>query len=346
MAPRAGGAPVTQDFWVASGFRLLEATPEGVAPTPAWLARFLEGPELAPPPEAGPREREVFRRLGADPLARVPGAAMAAIEDADARENWAEFLRFRDRVMAFPTLEACYLDLFRRPRVDLAPPFVDALAQAIVRAMLDGTDDPWLCRAGELFFRQQRVSTEGGRVLAADAATLEVFTETGGFGNLGRLLRQQNTAMPEVKMDVLGRENAPLYFLRDALFAFVLDLSPGSEGASALARVLEMWVARMLGVAVSIKPAARVDDERWRWHVGLDVDSTALLNALYRGEAVPPEDHERLALLFELAFLDPAEAAAQGGARPVYLGLACRPDRTLRMKPQNLLVNLPLAASN
>ena len=28
--------------------------------------------------------------------------------------------------------------------------------------------------------------------------------------------------------------------------------------------------------------------------------------------------------------------------RPVYLGLACRPDRTLKVKPQNLLVNLPL----
>jgi len=31
------------------------------------------------------------------------------------------------------------------------------------------------------------------------------------------------------------------------------------------------------------------------------------------------------------------------GGRPVYLGLACRPDRTLRLKPQNLVVNLPLA---
>ena len=28
--------------------------------------------------------------------------------------------------------------------------------------------------------------------------------------------------------------------------------------------------------------------------------------------------------------------------RPVYLGLACRPDRTLKVKPQNLLANLPL----
>ena len=31
--------------------------------------------------------------------------------------------------------------------------------------------------------------------------------------------------------------------------------------------------------------------------------------------------------------------------RPVYLGLGCRPDRTLKVKPQNLLLNLPLRPS-
>ena len=336
---------MAQDFWEASGFRLLAQSPQGLEATAAWLARFLERPELAPPDEAGPRERELHRRVADDPLAPVPAAALAAVEDADARENWAEYLRFRERVRAFPTLEACYRDLFARPAVDLAPVFVDALAEAIVRAALEGTEDPWLARAGEMFFRRQRVSTEGGRVLAADAATLEVFTETGGFGNVGRLLRQQQTAMPAVKMDVLGRENAPIYFMRDALFAFVLDLSPGGEGARALATVMERWVARLAGVRVTIEPLPRVDDDRWRWHVGLDVDSTAILNALYRGEPVTEAERERLALLFRLEFADPADAAAQMAGRPVYLGLACRPDRTLKLKPQNLIVNLPLAAA-
>jgi hypothetical protein len=193
-----------------------------------------------------------------------------------------------------------------------------------------------------MLFRRQRVSAEGGQVLSADARTLEVFAETGGFGNVGRLLRQQQTALPEVKMDVLNAENAPLYFLRDELFGFVLDITPGREGARALARVLERWVARLAGVRVTIEPAERVDDERWRWHIGLDVDATAILNALYRGETVEPGDLERLLLLFRLGFQDPREAAEALGGRPVYLGLACRPDRTLRLKPQNLATNLPL----
>ena len=337
---------MAQDFWASSGFRLLGHRPEGLVAGDAWLARLLDRDELAPPPDAGARERSLHRFLASDPRAAVAAATIAAIEDADARENWSEFLRFRDRVLAFPTLEACYLDLFSRPAVDLAPPFVDTLAQAIVRGALDGTEDPWLCRAGEMLFRRQRVSSEGGQLLCADAATLEVFSETGGFGSVGRLLRQQQTAIPEVKMDVLNHENAPLYFMRDELYGFVLDLTPGREGAAALARVLERWVGRMAGVRVSIEPVERVDDERWRWHIGLDVDSTAILNALYRGEVVAEADLGRLMLLFRMEFADPAEAFAEMAGRPVYLGLACRPDRALKLKPQNLVMNLPLAASN
>lgn len=334
---------MAQDFWASAGFTDLRPTPEGLAPAPGWFARFLERPELAPPPEAGPREREIHARLLRDPLAAAARDA-ERVEDPDARENWREFLRFRDRVREHGTIEACYRDLFARPQVDLAPPFVDAMARAIVRGMLEGCTDPWMLRAGEMFFRRQRISAEGGRVLAADAATIEVYAETGGFGSVGKLLRQQATPVAAVKMDVLNAENAPLYFMRDELFGFVLDITPGGDGAAALARVLERWVARVAGARATIHAVPRVEDERWRWHLGLDVDSSAILDALYRGETVPAADLERLLLLFRLE-LAPDESVAPGmEGRPVYIGLGCRPDRSLRMKPQNLLVNLPLAA--
>lgn len=337
---------MAQDFWASSGFGLLGRVQGGLRATRPWLARFIEGPELAPPADAGPGERALHALMAADPRASADDAMLGRVEDDDARENWIEFLRFRDRVLAFPTLEACYLDLYRRPAVDLAPPFVDALVRSIVRGMLDGTEDAWLCRAAEMLFRRQRVAVEGGKVLAADDATIQVFAETGGFGNLGRLLRGQNTPTPQVKMDVMSHENAQLYFLRDELYGFVLDLSPGGEGARALARVLERWVAHLAGVRVAIEPRARIDDERWRWHVGLDVDASAILNGLYRGEAVAAGDLERLVLLFRLEFTDPGETTAEMAGRPVYLGLGCRPDRTLKLKPQNLLVNLPLRPSS
>ena len=331
-----------QDFWASSGYRDLVRVAGGLRATPAWLGRFLAREELALVEESGPQERLLHARLESDPLAAVDDSALEAVEDADARENWSEFLRFRDRIAAFETLEAAYRDLFKRPEVDLAPAFVDALAQAIVRGLLDDAD-AWHARAGELFFRRQRVAAEDGQVLVADAATLQAFHDTGGFGNVGKLLRRQSTALPEVKMDVLNAENAPFYFLRDELFGFALDITAGRDGARALATVLERWVAHMAGLEVEIEPVARVDDARWRWHVGLDVDSSAILDALYRGEESAAGNLERLALLFVARFRDDSAMIAEMRGKPVYLGLACRPDRTLRMKPQNLLVNLPLA---
>jgi len=327
------------DFWASSGYRLLEHGPGGLVATDAWLETFLRRDELTPPPEAGPKERALHARLAAAPRTGVAPAEIEALEDPDARENWESFLAFRDRVLAHPTLEACYVDLFRRD-VDIAPFFVDSLTHALARAMLDGVEDPFILRAGELFFRRQRVSTEGGQVLAADAATLEVYNETGGFGAVGKLLREQ---LPAVKMDVLNHENAPFYFMRDELYSFALDITPGREGADAIARVLERWLARLAGVRAAIAPRARIDDDRWRWHVGLDVDSTAILNALYRGETLAEDDLKRLVALFTLTFADPADAIAEMRERPVYLGIGVRADRTLKLKPQNLLVGLPLA---
>ena len=75
----------------------------------------------------------------------------------------------------------------------------------------------------------------------------------------------------------------------------------------ALARVLERWVAHLLGVRVAIEPVQRIDDARWRWHVGLDSEATALLNDLYEGRPVDEARQRRLLSLFRLEFADPAE---------------------------------------
>ena len=64
-----------------------------------------------------------------------------------------------------------------------------------------------------------------------------------------------------------------------------------------------------------------------------------------RGAAVDEARMRRLLALFRLTFADPASMRGDLAGRPVYLGLAMTHDRLLRMKPQNLLVNLPLAHS-
>ena len=58
-------------------------------------------------------------------------------------------LRFRSRLVAAPTLEAFYFDLFRRD-VAVPPPFVHHTAQVILRSVLDGVENGLQARAAEL----------------------------------------------------------------------------------------------------------------------------------------------------------------------------------------------------
>jgi hypothetical protein len=52
---------------------------------------------------------------------------------------------------------------------------------------------------------------------------------------------------------------------------------------------------------------------------------------------------ERLLCLFELTFRHPGDMRAAIAGRPVYLAMAMDSERRLKLKPQNLLLNLPLA---
>ena len=51
----------------------------------------------------------------------------------------------------------------------------------------------------------------------------------------------------------------------------------------------------------------------------------------------------RLLCLLELTFGDPGDMRPAIAGRPVYLAMAMDADGRLKLKPQNLLLNLPLA---
>ena len=101
-------------------------------------------------------------------------------------------------------------------------------------------------------------------------------------------------------------------------------------------------VQHFLGVAVSIEPVQKVDDPAWRWHVGLDVTATALLNDLYQGIELDTKRQQQLISLFKLRFANPDDMRADVRGKTVYLGLAMNEQGLLKLKPQNLLLNLPL----
>ncbi|HKO09464.1 MAG TPA: DUF6352 family protein [Alphaproteobacteria bacterium] len=330
------------DYWRSSGFHLLARDAAGhLRVTDDFLRAYVLRPEMRPVEDSCEAEQALHNELIEEPRRALSAARVLALADPDARENYRLFLDLRARLIAAGTVEACYVSLFAGTPVTLPPLFLDQLAHVILRNILGESPGGLSARAAELFFRAQRISLEGGRIMAADAEAVDFHASS---ANLGGLVRLALAAEPVVELDVLDERTAERYFGRDERYDTVLDLSFASPGLDALARVLEAWVRHLLGVVVSIQPTARVADERWAWHSGLDADSSAILNELYRGGEVEPAALERLLALFRLEFADRSAMRRELAGRPVYLGLAMSAERTLRLKPQNLIVNLPLRA--
>jgi hypothetical protein len=338
------GADPRPELWPGCGFRLLERDGFGrLKVTDDFLRAYLGRPELVPVEESCGAERALHARLLGDPRAKVAKREIAALADADARENYAVMLDFRDRLTKAGTVEACYAGLFREGDVTVPALFIDQMTHVIVRNILEGVVDPFQARAGELLFREQLATLEQGAILLGDAETVGMLAATAGMGSLGKLVVESGVKARRVDLDVLQPDTAHLYWARCDRFDTVLDLSFTRPGLDALCRVLEAWVRHFLEAAVTIQPVQKISDERWVWHVGLDREATAILNDLYNRVEVSEERMARLLSLFRLDFEDPNTMRADVKGRPVYLALCMTTEKKVRLKPQNLLVNLPLA---
>jgi hypothetical protein len=226
--------------------------------------------------------------------------------------------------------------------IDVPPMFVDQLAHVVLRNLLDGADDPLRLRAAEVFFREQKATVRDGHVLLADLETVEMHAAGSRYGSIGRLIVEAQGELGSVDLDVLDRANAGIYWSRDSRHDTVISLTYGRPALDAFARVLQLWVSHFFSIDVSVKPVRKIDEPRWAWHVGLDAESTAILNELWAGSEVEPGRMRNILALFALTFDDPALMRRDIAGRTVYLGLSCDANQVVRMKPQNLLINLPL----
>ena len=298
------------DFWPSCGYRLLDGrapTAGSRSPTIS-CARSLLRPELAPIPESCAAELALHEKLMAAPRAAVAADELAPIADADARENYGIWLRFRDRLAAAPSIEAAYVALFR-DGVDVPPLFVHQL-----------TADP----AAPHHRRRGRSARGARRRDAVPAAEDRRRRRRLGDGRRrgdgraardDRRFRQPRRAAAAEPHAGCARPSStcstpptrPTYWDRDERYDLAVSLNRGQPALAALCRVLEKWVAHFLGVAVAIRPQREIDDHRWVWHVGLDAEASALLNDLYNRVDVDEARMARLLCLFELTFADPGD---------------------------------------
>jgi hypothetical protein len=327
-----------KDFWLACGHHLLDRDEAGgLVVTDEFLKIYLARPELVPPPEACDAEKALHAGLMAEPRRQVSAQEIAAIADADARENWTFMLAFRDHLLRHPTLEAAYVDLVRKGAGTIPPIFINQLVHVILRNALDGCEDPYVLRAAELFFRPQRLTLHEGSLIAADEETI------GGVGATPASPLVSMLGIPaQADIDVMNDDNAEHYFEHSDRFHTAIDLTAGRRGLEALAAALTRWISHLLAVEVRIEPLVEMRDVNLVWYVGLDSEATRIGDALWNGDELDEATRGRVIGLFRLTFRDPSIVIDKVGREPVYLILAMSADKILRMKPQNLIAGLPI----
>lgn len=327
-----------RDFWLSCGHHLTDRDAGGrLLVTDEFLKVYLARPELRVPPEACAAEHGLRDKLLSDPRRDVGAADIAAVADVDAQENWSLLITFRDRLLRHKTLEAAYLDLARNGSPPTPPLFLDHLVHVILRNMLDNCEDPLVLRAAELLFRPQRMTSNQDHLIAADEEAIG-----GLIASPSPPLVSMFGLAENAEIDVLTHDNAGNYWERSDLFDMALDLTAGHIGLEALGQVLSRWVEHMLAVDVDVEPLVEISDVNFVWYVGLDAEGTRIGNRLWNGESLDEAGRSRIVGLFRLTFRDARVVLDEVKGEAVYLILAMTPDRTLRMKPQNLLTGLPV----
>ena len=328
----------SRDFWVSCGHHLLDRDAAGkLLVTDEFLKAYLARPELMPPPDACAAEQSLHSALLSDPRRPVAASQVAAIVDADARENWEIMVAWRDHLVKHRSLEAAYLEIIRRglrfPHV-----LMGHLVQPILRNVLEGCEDAFTLRAAEMFFRPQKLVIQEGSITAldeeADSSASHRHPPSPLFALLG---------LPAAdNVDSVTDESAASYWERSDRFDMAIDLAAGGRGWAALGEVITRWLAHLLSLDVAIEPVAKLQAAPWSWYVGLSADATRIGDALWAGEALGDAMRERLIGLYRLSFRDPAEMIEKVRGEPVYLLVAMTPDEKLRLKPQNLVTGLPV----
>jgi Family of unknown function (DUF6352) len=323
-----------KDFWLSCGHHLLDRDGGGgLLVTDEFLKAYLARPELTPPPDACAVERTLHAALLAEPRRPVAPTDIAAIADADARENWQLLIGFRDHLLGHRTLEAAYLTLARDGAGAIPPLFLNQMVHAILRNALDDCDDEFVLRAAEMMFRPQRLTLHDGALVAADD---ELIAGVSG-GQVSPLVSMLGIPAA-AEIDVLTDENAATYWERSDRFDMALDLTAGRRGQAALGEALARFIRHMLALEAEVEPLVEMRDVPFTWYVGLDAEGTRIGDHLWNGATLDVATAERVVALYRLT-LRPSAAGLDG---PIYLILAMTPERTLRMKPQNILTGLPV----
>ena len=322
------------DFWLTSGWHLLEKDSNGkLIPTKDFMKAYFSRPEVEIVEESCEAEKRINKKLLEDPFTLISENELNQIIDDDVKFNYQMILNFRDFLSKSNNLEDAYLKFCRGEKINFPPLFLDQLVQNILRNILDVETIALQVRAAEIFFRSQVVSLAEDEIMLADEEMVNFQAKN--------LQDEKNTDKEQnVDIDILRESSADNYWSRSDRFDTSIDVAFTKPSLDGLARVIEKWIFHFLMIKVSVSPLQKIEDERWSWHIGMDTDSSQILNDLYNGKDIPENILRQILCLFKLESEEGFVKEMQN--KPVYLALSMNKDSIVRFKPQNLLTNLPL----
>ena len=326
-----------RDFWLSCGHHLLDRDATGkLLATDEFLMAYLARPELMPLEESCSAERGLHSALLRDPRQPIAASRVAAIADADTRENWQTMIAWRDHLVRYCSLEAAYLEIVRR---DIKFPhiLISQLVQAILRNALDDCGDVFMLRAAEMFFRPQRLLLQEASIVAVD----EEADPSPGLDSPSPLAKLLGL-WPTAEVDLLSDSTEESYWERSDRFDMALDLTAGRRGLIALGDVVARWLSHLLAIDVVVEPLAELQGAPFSWYVGLSSDATCIGDAIWNGDELDDGARAQLVSLFRLTFRDPTDVIENVRGEPLYLLLAMNSEGMLRLKPQNLIAGLPI----
>ncbi len=323
------------EFWVASGHHLTRLDDTGrMVVTDELILAWLARPEVLPPPEACAVERTLHKRLMNQPRAKVSEMELIALQDPDARENWRFLLALRDRLIAAGTVEEGYARIVQE-EVTMPSVFMSQLVQLILRNALDGCSDPQVLRAAECFFRPQRSHVQNDNLFLADEELVQLLEQEMHSSPLTAMLSGGIEGL-----DVLSDSNDWTYWSRSDAHTMVMNFGGDAAARMGMATAISTFVRHMLLLDCTVTAQTSAENIDLRWFVGLDQAGTAIGNALWNKQPVPAT----LVGLFRIDIADHARVAPDLQGQPIWLFLGLGADGAVRIKPQNLLTGLPLAA--
>ncbi len=322
------------EFWLTSGWHLLKKDANGkLILTKDFMRAYFKRPEVELIPESCEAEKNLNKKLLSDPFASVNEYELNQVIDEDARFNYQMVLNFREFLSKSNNLEEAYLKFCRGKKINFPPLFLDQIVQNILRSILDVDPVALQVRAAEMFFRSQVVNLAEDEIMLADEEMVNFQAKN--LQDEKKTNKEQN-----VDIDILRESSADNYWTRSDRFDTSIDLAFTKPSLDGLARVIEKWIFHFLMINVSVSPLQKIEDERWSWHIGMDTDSSQILNELYNGKDLPKSTLSQILCLFKLQSKEGFVKEMQN--KPVYLALSMNKNSIVKLKPQNLLTNLPL----